>query len=101
MQETQICELHGTQMVKMEVPLGYGLPPYDPASEVARDLFPNARTLMNGGCMIDLEGPTSVDMFVCADCRKAEEEWRKANNAERITFGNRLAELFRAAADKS
>lgn len=74
------CDLHGTKLKKKEVPIRYGMPAYDAATEVREELFPNAKSYFLGGCMVDFDNPTSENEFVCEECREAEPQWRKEND---------------------
>ena len=73
------CELHGTVLTAMDVPISYGLPGFDPAWEVEKELFPNARSYILGGCLIDFNNPTTARRMVCEECRNAKDLWRREN----------------------
>lgn len=60
----------------------YGMPAYDPAWSVQKELFPNSNSVSLGGCVIHEENPTHVKLFVCDNCREAEQQWRKENDAD-------------------
>lgn len=77
------CEVHGTPLERRELPISYGYPAYDPASEVKRDLFPNAKSFLLGGCVIEFDSPKVAETWVCNECIKAEEEWRNADPESR------------------
>ena len=77
-----ISELHATPLKRTKVPISYGLPAYDPAWAVQKDLFPNSGSRVLGGCLIDDAAPTNATVLVCSDCRAAEQKWRRENDAE-------------------
>jgi hypothetical protein len=70
------CELHDTPLERRQIPIGYGLPSYDPAWDVQKDLFPNARSYALGGCVIDSDAPAVKTAWVCDTCLEAERQWR-------------------------
>ena len=78
---TKTCELHGSNLEPVQVPVRYGLPLYDDARCVADRLFPNANSYLPGGCVVDASSPRQIRGFVCIDCRKAEIAWREQNDA--------------------
>ena len=75
-----ICELHGTKLKRKKVPISYGLPPYDEAWAVEKQLFPNAKSYVLGGCLVDFDDPSDQYAFVCEECREAEGVWRREND---------------------
>jgi len=76
------CQLHGTPLNRVKVPISYGLPAYDPAWSVEKELFPHSKTAVLGGCLIDPDNPDDATVLVCFDCRAAEEKWRSENPPE-------------------
>jgi hypothetical protein len=74
------CKIHGTKLKRTKVPISYGMPGYDKASAVREQLFPNAKSYVLGGCVIDFFNPSHQDAMVCEECREAEASWRKEND---------------------
>ena len=94
--EKTICEIHDTPLEEAEVPLRYGLPVPDLASEVKHDIFPNAHSYALGGCMFPDEPEPQYRRPVCLECREAERQWREIHDPP-FRHGAELAELFRVA----
>ena len=73
-----MCELHESALVSREVPVVYGLPWFDEAvMEARKKLFPNAMTVVCGGCIPDMR--TSEQVFSCPECERARENWKAAH----------------------
>ena len=73
-----ICEVHGTQMTKTNVPIYYGLlmpntnmPPY----EVVQKRFPHAQDFVEGGCIVFRGQPKTSTIDSCVRCREAKNQW--------------------------
>jgi hypothetical protein len=98
--EKSICEIHNTPLEEIEVPVLYGLPAPDQASEVKEDLFPNAHSYALGGCMFPDDPEPPYRRQVCLECRKAEKEWREIHDPP-IPARAELANLFAVAYQKS
>ena len=77
------CELHDTPLEHRQIPISYGMPSYDPAWAVQKDLFPNARSYVLGGCVIDFDSPKFEKAWVCDACIEAEKRWRSEDPEER------------------
>lgn len=74
------CVVHDEWLRVEEVPIRYGLPmPREKYWAAARELFPNARHSIMGGCMGSLAGPTSAKALYCETCRSAEKKWVNEN----------------------
>lgn len=83
MKQEKNCKLHGTALKPENVPVSYGLPVTDELLfEARREIFPNSRLFVLGGCTFGSIGKSSEVLF-CADCREAEIKWRKENNRDR------------------
>ncbi len=82
MKNNEICEIHKTKLIKMNVPISYGMPAFDESFEVADVLFPNANQYVIGGCLVDESFPRFSKELVCRDCRKAKSAWEKENKSE-------------------
>jgi hypothetical protein len=78
------CKLHGTRLKMKQVPVRYGLPPYDGARAVQEKLFPCANSYFSGGCVIDFDNPSHRNAMVCEECREAEALWRKENHPDQV-----------------
>ena len=93
MNEEKTCEIHGSMLELMRVPVSYGLPARDDFLAEARSkLFPNSRRYVIGGCIAGAIGDLSEE-FVCNECREAETKWRKENGREVKKFRD-LEELW-------
>jgi hypothetical protein len=78
----KMCKLHGIELKRRKVPILYGMQPYDPASAVLEELFPNSFTQILGGCGVDDSFPSEKLKYVCDECRLAEENWRRENDVK-------------------
>ena len=79
MDSDQKCNVHGTILRPLKVPVYYGLPARDEALWDARaKLFPNSKSFVLGGCIVDLERSES-EQLVCDECCKAEKAWKTRN----------------------
>ena len=80
MTSERTCELHGTILRSRKVPVSYGLPVPDPDLWEARTkLFANSKSYVLGGCCVGSLG-SDYEVWVCAECRKAEARWRRRAN---------------------
>jgi len=71
----QYCVVHGIELNRDVVPIVYGLVRLNSNEIRAReDLFPNARSSVSGGCIVEDESEMRVNY--CSECRKAEAEWK-------------------------
>lgn len=69
-----VCHVHGCPLQRGAAQVVYGLVFPDPEERPARRrLFPNARTVVLGGCRVGPE--TTWEVRFCPDCRAAEESW--------------------------
>ena len=78
---SSICQVHGEQMTKTNVPIVYGL---FCLSEWGKDLqaagtngFPHADEEVLGGCI--LNAPTRATIYVCSRCQRARRQWELAH----------------------
>ena len=83
--EPKKCQLHNTPLTTMIVPLEHGLParPNDHYTKSKKELFPNSRLQVNGGCVIGLKEmifPERAKVLACKACNHAEKEWLKHND---------------------
>lgn len=72
-----VCQVHGTQMAKTNVPIVYGLyavNEWGRALEAARtNSFPNAEEDVNAGCIVGKA--TQAIIYVCPECQAARQRW--------------------------
>lgn len=69
----ELCKKHQCRMKRVEVPIHYGLPDFDPEFEFISNNAPNAREYILGGCC---QMPRKSDLkYVCPECKKAVQEW--------------------------
>jgi hypothetical protein len=75
--EKTACEIHGDKMLEALVPIGYGLVFSDKRYlEAYGSLFPNAVTVLGGGCVAG--GETHARVKYCPACRAARQRWMAA-----------------------
>jgi hypothetical protein len=79
MKENEVCQVHKTKLIKMKVPISYGMPDFDESFKVSDKLFPNSYRYVLGGCLVDESFPRFSSEMVCRECRKAEAAWKKEN----------------------
>ncbi len=76
MSDQKICQIHGSALEPMRVPVLYGTPIHNDAFkafiEARPALFPNTKSHVLGGCQLGSMGP-EVEALVCAQCRVAEK----------------------------
>ena len=76
--KTGICEVHKVAMKKVAVPIRYGLPsgpgPNEPTHVYRMLFFPHAEMFAEGGC-IPIAKQTTEEVLICAECRRAEENY--------------------------
>ena len=70
------CEVHGTRMHMSIVKVTYGLPAIPNGyTEACKESFPNANSVVFGGCVVP-PGPPDFDRVIyCSQCRQAESKW--------------------------
>ena len=72
-----VCRLHGTHMLKTNVPIEYGLirlNDWGKARKAAStNSFPNAEECVLGGCIV--ETPKQALVYVCPQCQEARLNW--------------------------
>ncbi len=73
------CELHGTTLKVDTVPIHYGIVGF-PAGyyQASQHSFPNAHSVMMGGCVISPDSPAMQTVKYCPQCRRAEKRWADA-----------------------
>ena len=80
---TLICRIHGQRMKGVDVPIAYGQDARSAAYRRAqRDLFPNSRQTVSGGCLILETQPTTAVIAVCERCSVARRSWLSRNAAK-------------------
>ena len=84
--QSQICEVHHVQMIKVSVPIHYGLPAYGEREAARRaastNSFPHARDWVGGGCVVTRHSPRDAIVFVCAECQRGWREWEAAYDSK-------------------
>jgi len=79
-----ICEVHGTQMSKIVVPIQYGLIRPDQTTlarfTASTNSFPHAETWVGGGCVVTTGSPHRAVIFACAQCKKARTRWEESHD---------------------
>jgi len=72
-----VCQVHGTQMAKTNVPIVYGLyalNEWGRTLEAARtNSFPNAEEVINAGCIVG--NATQAVIYVCSECQAERRHW--------------------------
>jgi hypothetical protein len=77
-----ICEVHQTKMPLRNVQIIYGLPAgseNDPTYEVRFKLFPHAREISFGGCVVMPDSPKTEMLRICPTCKQAEQAWKDSH----------------------
>jgi hypothetical protein len=68
------CPVHGTTLIKKDVPIFYGMPsPDSDIFEIGRK-FPNHGLWSIGGCEVFDDSPENTMELVCSDCNDAAKE---------------------------
>ena len=83
-----VCEVHGIEMQRVQVPLVMGLPDarwWDDPRMRRAERFPHSALRAFGGCCIEGDEPKTVGVFHCADCLHGAFLWEIAHRAK----GNR------------
>ena len=89
-----VCRVHGTQMIKTNVPIEYGLFRLNEwgnaLAAASSNNFPNAEGVVQGGCIV--ENATQAIIYVCAECQLARRHWesehpRPRNYTEEFAAG--------------
>ena len=77
-----ICELHDVEMNEQPVEIFYGFPMAKPDEYYYARLvtFRNSDEPTSGGCMEDLNAPTSITRLVCPICVDNRQKWLKAHS---------------------
>lgn len=73
-QETGICHIHHTRMVRYIVNESYGLRMYEGPFTAASRHFLNWSTNVNGGCMVPKK-PAKAAINVCPECKRLARRW--------------------------
>ena len=66
------CNVHSDLMTKEEVPILYGFVVQDKRYREAYEKFPNANSVVHGGCVMTPSSPQYETVYVCRSCREAE-----------------------------
>jgi hypothetical protein len=81
------CAIHGLDLQPDRVSISFGLPFVDDELiEARRNLFPNSKRHVHGGCVLGDE--TNAEVMHCGECRLAEHQWRKDNDRESRVLGD-------------
>ena len=81
-----ICEVHQTKMPLRKVQIIYGLPAGtedEPYYEVRFKLFPHAREVSYGGCVVMPDSPKNEMIRICPACKQAEQAWKDSHKSKR------------------
>lgn len=75
------CEKHGAALKVDNVRVSFGIAPLWPAGyyEASKASFPNARSGIQGGCIIMPGMPRVQAVKYCPQCREAEKKWLAAH----------------------
>jgi hypothetical protein len=89
------CEVHGRVLREDSVPICYGLiVKLERFRKAQRQLFPNARTFLLGGCVVGRTSPKRARVRYCSACRAAQDHYCAPAPEIRYLEGERLrAEL--------
>lgn len=106
--KSNTCEVHGTTMSKLTVPIAYGLYWQDIHDQcrlnASESLFPHAREKLRGGCVISSSSPKRAIVFQCDLCKTAQKQWEHDANLMVSSEANSpeyrfLAELMGASTE--
>ena len=76
------CEVHKIQLQTEDVKIAYGLMGFMPGfSEAKRRTFPNANSVVMGGCMVSEDSPKLQAVKFCPQCRVEQKNWSAAQNS--------------------
>lgn len=77
---TKVCEVHGTLLRPVIVPIAYGLlEPDDEFDKAWRTSFPHGVPALPGGCVVMPQKQARV--LACEKCQVVYEEWSRARQA--------------------
>jgi len=84
-----ICKLHNVPMQKSTVRIirGYPDPRIIDENMASKELFPNGRDYVLGGCIVRQGQPSRAVVFMCDECVQARKLWCK--NRPETTTRNR------------
>ncbi len=76
MKAKTICEVHKTKLGTEDVKIAHGLMGFVPGYwEAQKRTFPNANSVVMGGCMVSEDSPKLQSVKFCAQCRVAQKNW--------------------------
>lgn len=76
------CEVHKTKLQTENVKIAYGLMGFMPGFlEAQRRTFPNANSVVMGGCVISDDSPKLQTVKFCPSCRVAQKKWSAARKS--------------------
>lgn len=74
---SRTCDLHQEPLQADRMQTSYGLVRFpDGYFEAERRTFPNANSILCGGCFVDLDDADFHEVWFCASCRTAEKAWK-------------------------
>ena len=75
----KVCRVHHVLLLQGKAKVEYGLSSWDEAAQVyrqaSRQMFPNANTYINGGCLKDKDSPEEAEVQFCPECRVTENTY--------------------------
>ena len=78
--EEKMCPVHHVPLKKEKLKIAYGLIPDEPCNadrrKAAKQHFPLANSVVEGGCVILPDSPKYEEVLYCPKCREVEKTWR-------------------------
>lgn len=79
--DATICPVHRIQMKRHTVLISYGFPSFPKGYlEARKTRFPNANSMVLGGCTVGPHSDKHERTFRCERCIQEERAWEKANS---------------------
>jgi hypothetical protein len=84
--EEKMCPVHHVPLKKEKLEISYGLIPDEPCNvdrrKAAKQYFPFANSVVDGGCVILPNSPKYQEVLYCPECREVEKTWRCLKTSE-------------------
>lgn len=78
--QEKMCPVHQVPLKKEKLKIAYGLIPDEPCNvdrrKAAKQYFPLANSVVEGGCVILPNSPKYEEVLYCPKCREVEKTWR-------------------------
>lgn len=79
-----LCEVHHVALGSDTVPISYGMPMPSELERLQASFtqFPNAKTQVLGGCVIEDNSPQTATVSFCPQCREEQAKWLEAHKTK-------------------